>query len=581
MYSREAIEGIEQKAVTKSRLNLRDPKGRPWFGQVFLAGNPPFLMVLLAAVPATGILLLLFYLGMRAAGAGLPEFWAIISQPRTLEVLLNSIGMTVAITLLSALIAIPLAFLTVRTDLPWRRFWLVVTTLPLAIPTYVGSFALIAAVGPRGSILQMLLQPLGVERLPSIYGWPGVILAIGLFTYPYLLLSVRAGLQGMDPSMEESARVLGYGSRATFLKVTLPQLRPSIAAGSLLVALYALQDFGTPGLMRFNSFTRAIFIQYRASFNRNTAAALALVLVVLVLGILFLEYWARSRAVYYSRGSAVPREQTLIPLGRWKWPAVVFCALIASISFAMPIGVIAFWLIRGLIYGGASDRLLSTLLPIIWNSVYAAGLAALIAIIFALPVAILSVRFPSRLSTLLERCSYLGFGMPGIVVALTLVFFGANFAPWLYQKLPMMLFAYLVLFLPQAIGTIRSSLLQVNPSLEESARVLGRSPWQTLQEVTLPLVRPGIISGGMLIFLTAMKELPATLLLAPIGFRTLATQIWQATAEDAAFANAAAAALAILAVSTLSTLIILSQERILPRPNLSSSRNDSTSIIDS
>ncbi|NCJ06900.1 ABC transporter permease subunit [Synechococcales cyanobacterium C] len=538
-------------------------------------------MVLLAAVPATGILLLLFYLGMRAAGAGLPEFWAIISQPRTLEVLLNSIGMTVAITLLSALIAIPLAFLTVRTDLPWRRFWLVVTTLPLAIPTYVGSFALIAAVGPRGSILQMLLQPLGVERLPSIYGWPGVILAIGLFTYPYLLLSVRAGLQGMDPSMEESARVLGYGSRATFLKVTLPQLRPSIAAGSLLVALYALQDFGTPGLMRFNSFTRAIFIQYRASFNRNTAAALALVLVVLVLGILFLEYWARSRAVYYSRGSAVPREQTLIPLGRWKWPAVVFCALIASISFAMPIGVIAFWLIRGLIYGGASDRLLSTLLPIIWNSVYAAGLAALIAIIFALPVAILSVRFPSRLSTLLERCSYLGFGMPGIVVALTLVFFGANFAPWLYQKLPMMLFAYLVLFLPQAIGTIRSSLLQVNPSLEESARVLGRSPWQTLQEVTLPLVRPGIISGGMLIFLTAMKELPATLLLAPIGFRTLATQIWQATAEDAAFANAAAAALAILAVSTLSTLIILSQERILPRPNLSSSRNDSTSIIDS
>ncbi len=532
------------------------------------AGNPPYLMVLLAAVPAVGILLLLFYLVMRATGVGLPEFWALISRPRTVEVLLNSLGMTVAITLLSALIAIPLAFLTVRTDLPWRKFWLIVTTLPLAIPTYVGSFALIAAVGPRGSLLQMLLQPLGVERLPSIYGWPGVILAIGLFTYPYLLLSVRAGLQGMDPSMEESARVLGYGPRATFLQVTLPQLRPSIVAGSLLVALYSLQDFGTPGLMRFNSFTRAIFIQYRASFNRNTAAALALVLVVLVLGILFLEYWARSRAVYYSRGSAVPRAQLLIPLGVWKWPAVAFCALIASVSLVMPIGVIAFWLIRGLVYGSASDRLLtSSLLPIIGNSIYAAGLAAIVAIFFALPVAILSVRFPSRLSTLLERCSYLGFGMPGIVVALTLVFFGANFAPWLYQKLPMLLFAYLVLFLPQAIGTIRSSLLQVNPALEESARVLGRSPWQTLREITLPLVRPGVISGAMLIFLTAMKELPATLLLAPIGFRTLATQIWQATAEDAAFANAAAAALAILLVSSISTLIILSQERILPRPD--------------
>ncbi|WP_414549478.1 ABC transporter permease [Anabaena sp. CCY 0017] len=161
----------------------------------------------------------------------------------------------------------------------------------------------------------------------------------------------------------------------------------------------------------------------------------------------------------------------------------------------------------------------------------------------------------------MERCSYISFGVPGIVVALSLVFFGANYLPFLYQTLPMLVFAYLVLFLPQSVGAIRTSLLQVNPQLEESARSLGRNPWQALREVTLPLVRPGVISGAVLVFLTAIKELPATMLLAPIGFNTLATQIWQAT-ENVDFADAAASSLAMLLVSMGSTLLVLSQENV-------------------
>jgi iron(III) transport system permease protein len=172
----------------------------------------------------------------------------------------------------------------------------------------------------------------------------------------------------------------------------------------------------------------------------------------------------------------------------------------------------------------------------------------------------LSVRFPGRITTAIERGSYLGFGLPGIVVALSLVFFGANYLPWLYQTLPMLIFAYLVLFLPQAIGILRSSLLQVNPHLEESARSLGRTPWQMLRAVTLPLVRPGLLSAVVLILLTAIKELPATLLLAPIGFETLAVQIWKAT-ENASFADAAAGSLAMLFVSISSTLVVLAQDR--------------------
>ncbi len=521
------------------------------------AVRPPLFLTLAGVVVAIAITLPLVYLVIRTAGMGHEDLWALISSSRNLSILVNSAVMAVLVTVFSTLIAVPLAFLTVRTDLPARRFWLIVTTLPLAVPSYVGSFTLIATLAPRGSFLQILLAPLGVEELPSIYGLPGAVLAITLFTYPYMLLSVRSGLQGIDPSLEEAARSLGYSRRETFLQVILPQLRPSAIAGGLLVALYSLRDFGTPSLMQFDTFTRAIFIQYTASFNRNSAAALALMLVSLVLVILWLEYRVRSRAAYYSRGSASLRPIPVIKLGKWKWLAFSFCSLIAIFSVFLPVGITIFWLMRGLSTGYSFPNLF----PIIFNSVGVAALAAIVATVFALPIAILAVRFPHKITAIIERCSYIGFGVPGIVIALSLVFFGANYLPFLYQTLPMLMFAYLVLFLPQSLGSVRSSLLQVNPQLEESARSLGRSPWQTVKEVTLPLVRPGILSGAVLVFLTTIKELPATMLLSPIGFSTLAVEIWQAT-ENVDFADAAAASLTMLLVSMGSTLLILSQEKV-------------------
>lgn len=518
--------------------------------------RPPLFLVVMGAIAAIAIALPLVYLIIRTMGISGEQLWEFVRRKQTLEIIFNSVVMAVVVTLLSALIAIPLAFLTVRTDLPGRRFWSIVTTLPLAIPTYVGSFALIATFGPRGSLLQSWLAPLGVERLPSIYGWPGVVAAITLFSYPYILLSVRAGLQGIDPAMEESARSLGHNPWSVFFRITLPQLQPSIVAGALLVALYALRDFGTPSLMRFNSFTRAIFTQYRASFNLNFAAAMSLMLVALVGIILWLEYRARTKAKYYHRGGSLGRKHQLIRLGYWKWPALAFCSLVTLLCLVLPIGVIIYWLLRST----APIAALRNILPIALNSTWAAGLAALFSTLFALPVAILAVRFPGKLTTTIERASYIGFGLPGVVVALSLVFFGANYAPWLYQTMAILVFAYLVMFLPQSVGTIRGSLLQVNPSLEESARCLGHNPWQTLKKVTIPLVRPGIASGVALIFLTAIKELPATLLLSPIGFRTLATRIWVAT-NDAAFVDAAAASLGLLLVCAGLTLVLISQEQ--------------------
>lgn len=535
----------------------------PFAGSLsFVSGSrPPWFLVVAAGITAIAISTPLIYLFVRAGGTGLDQVWLMLSRPRTLAVLRDSAGLAAVVTIFSGLISLPLAFLTERTDLPGRKFWAIATTLPLAVPSYVGSFAIIASFGTKGSWFQLLLEPFGVQELPSIYGWPGAILSLTLFTYPYLLISIRSGLQGIDPSLEEASRNLGQNSWSTFWRVTFPQLRPSLVAGGLLVALYSLRDFGTPSLMQFDSFTRVIFIQYKSSFNRNSAAVLALVLVALVWLILWLEYRARTGAAYYSShsGGGRPTSQVSlrqVSLGWWKWPAIAFCSLITFLGLVLPIAISGLWLWRGLNAGNMPPNFF----PAAANSLLAASLAAIAATLFALPVAILSVRFPGAIAILIERCTYIGFGLPGIVVALSLVFLGGQYLPLVYQTLPMLIFAYLILFLPQSVGTIRSSLLQINPGLEESARILGRSPWQTIQEITIPLVSPGVVGGGLLVFLTAIKELPATMLLAPIGFRTLATEIWNAT-EDVAFADAAAASLSLLMVSTVSTLVLLKQKK--------------------
>jgi iron(III) transport system permease protein len=488
----------------------------------------------------------LLYLLLRAAGIGLPELARIFADPRSLRVLMNSLALAAGVAITCLFLAVPMAFLTTRTDLPWRRFFSVLGVLPLAVPSYVGSFALIAAFAPRGSYLQLLLEPFGVRELPSVIGWPGAILGIALFTYPYLLLTLRSGLMGINPATEEAARSLGAGRRDTFLRIVFGQLRPSLVAGVLLVSLYALRDLGTPALMRVDSFTRVIYSQYTLSFDRNRAAGLALMLAMVVMALLWLEHRTRSRAAYYSRRGGA-RPSAIIPLGIWRWPAVLFCSFVAFLALALPVGISGLWLVRGLNTGMLHADHLSRAAAVSGNSLLVASLTALVVMAFALPVAVLAARAPGGLTAFVERFAYVAFGLPGIVVALSLVFAGSQFLPGLYQTLPLLVFACFVLFFPQGLSTARSSLLQLNPQLDESALSLGRSPWQALREVTLPLVKPGLIAGALLVFLTTMKELPVMLMLAPIGYDTLATRIWKAT-EDVYFAEAALHSLAMVLV---------------------------------
>ena len=511
------------------------------------------LLNLLAGVIAAAMLLPLAYLIFRALGVGAHAF-DLLFQKRTAIVLFNSVSLAFIVTGLSLIAALPLAWLTTRTNLPARRLWGILTALPLVFPSYIGGYAFVAMMGPKG-IVQGWLEPMGIERLPSIYGLPGTAWVLTIFTYPYLLLSIRAGLRNLDPALEEAARNLGYGPWQTFRLVTLPALRPSIAAGSLLVSLYVLSDFGAVSIMRYNSFTRVIYMQYLSSFDRSLASMLSLVLVALTIMLLLTAQRFQGRQRLYRAGIGSARQAQTVALGRWTIPALLFCGFVVMAALAAPAGVVLYWLVRGLAAG-------ESLLPI-WqatlNSIKAATAAAAVAILLALPVGYLVVRYPSRYSLLVSQSVYLGFGLPGIVIALSLVFFGANYAPVLYQTFAMLIFAYTVRFLPQAVGNVRSGLLQISPRLEEAGRSMGLNRFQTLWHITIPLLRPGIWAGAAIVFMSTMKELPATLLLGPTGFTTLATQIW-AAADEAFFARAAAPSLLLLAVSALGIGIILGQE---------------------
>ena len=508
--------------------------------------RPPVFLVASAVAVALAALIPVVYLVVRSAGAG-SEWTDILWRANTAAVFGRTFLLIAVVTAISVAVAVPVAWLTVRSNIPLRRVLSVASVLPLVLPSFVMATTVIEMYSPRG-VLQGWLSMFGVERLPDIYGLGGATLVLVLMTYPYVLLTVRGALRRMDPALEEAARAMGYGPVHTFRAVTLPMLRPAIAGGSLLVALYTLSDFGGVALLRYQTFTSTIMIQYESSIDRTLAAVLSLVLVVVAVLLLLGEGFTRGSGAYHRSTVGAVRVARRIDLGRWRWAGVAVVAFPVLIGLVVPVGVLVHWLARGLI----NDQQLLPLLIPARNSLYISLLAALVTVAAALPVAILAVRFRSSLSRFIERSTYIGFGLPGVVVALSLVFFGINVARPLYQSIWLLVFAYGVLFLPASIGALRSSLLQVNPRIEEAAQGLGRSQWRVIFSVTIPLVMPGAFAGGAMVFLLTMKELPATLILSPIGYRTLSTSIWSA-ASEAYFAITAAAALLLVLVAGVPT----------------------------
>jgi iron(III) transport system permease protein len=509
------------------------------------------LGLLAAALPAIPII----YLLVRAGGAG-AGVWQESLRGDLVGITIRSVSLSVVVALGTILVAVPYAFLVVRSDLRARRAWALVGALPLVIPSYVGAFALLGAFGPRG-MLQSVLEPFGVERLPDLYGFWGAALVLILFTYPYVFLLVVAAWRHVDTSLEHAARGMGSSPLRAFRSATLPQLRPSIVAGALLAALYALGDFGVVSILRVDTFTRQIYLRYGALLDREGAAILGLVLCVITFLVLVVERRVlRGDQRRTRRRLAAHDARDMISLGRWKLPALAFMTSVALLSLVVPICVLGWWLSSLGLDGAWSDRL-GDVATDAWSSLLVSGLGAAVATLLALPISILLVRRPGRLPSTIEAVVYSGYALPGLVAALGLTFFATRSAFWLYQSLALLVVAYVIRFMPQAVGATRASMERIEPALEHAARGLGGSAFQVFRRITFPLAGPGIAAGAMLVFLTAMKELPATLVLRPTGFETLATEIWnQTSVSDYREAALPALVLVVLSVVPLWLLVI-------------------------
>ena len=487
----------------------------------------------------------LVWIVLRASQVEPARALSLIASTKTVTILGNSVFLMALVTLFSVAIGVPMAVLTTRTDLPYRRFWTVVGSLPLVVPSYIGAFAFVAAFGRHGEFGTLF----GVPR-PQIDGFAGAVLVITLYTYPYVFLSTRAALLSMDASLISAARTLNRSPLAAFRAITVPQITPAVAAGALLVALYAISDFGTPAFMGVEVFTSAIYWEYGA-FNVEYAALLSLQLLAVTGVVLLLE--AR---VGQDDGGPGGAGGAPLRLGRWRWPATGAMAAIGGLTLVVPVAIFARWAVAS---SGTAMPSLAFELEYAINSVILSALAAIVAVGFALPVGYLSAESDGVLGRIAERATYVGFAVPGIVIGLALVFLGSQYAPWIYRTVPLLVFAYVVRFLPQVVGTTRSAVLQVDDHLVEAARTLDENSLGAFRRVTLPLIAPGVLAGAMLVFLTAMKELPATLMLQPIGMETLATIIWSAH-SSLYYRYAALPALILVVVSGLSMLVVLTQE---------------------
>lgn len=526
--------------------------------KVALSSSPvraPFGLTAVAV--AIGLIFLgpFAYVVWRNVGLG-TDLGSILFDGDTLRPLSQSLRLGVAVAVSAAVIGTGLAWLTVRSDIPGRRVWRLLAPLPLVFPSFVGASALLAGFA-SGGLMEELLTPFGIETLPDMRGFRGAWLVLTLFTYPYVYLPVAARMASLPPSLEESARLLGRSPVAVFRTVVLPQASSAVWAGSLLVFLYAISDFGAVTLLGYDTLTEQIFAD--KLFDQPRAMGLSLVLggVALIVVIAERSLDRRRRRVEVVRS----RESLVVPLGRWRWPAVAVVTGFLGNALVGPVAVLGFWAWRGMTADSASVGLATDMGDLVGPTLRSAGaglITAAIAIVVVLPLAWTISRYRSRVAWAANSMVVAGFALPGVVIALSLVFWAID-APLIsrwYQTLPLLIIAYVLHFGAQATRAAQVAVDAVPRRLGDAAATLGASRPRRFFSVEIPLMMPGLLAGAGLVMLSTMKELPATLLLAPIGFDTLATEIWGA-GDRGALSQGALASLMLVALSAVLTWAVV------------------------
>ena len=474
--------------------------------------------------------------------------WDAVVEARTLDALGRSVKLAIVVTLLATVVGVLLAWLTTRTDLPGRRFWRVAAALPLVIPSFVGAHAYISTMAPGG----LLEQAFGWRHLPEVRGLGGAVFVLTALTYPYVYLPVAARLSALPPSYEEAARMLGRPPRSMLTSVVVPQTAPSIIAGSLLVMLYCLSDFGAVNFVQYDTLTRKIF---EAKLDPARSVAFSLLLGVLAIGVAGGERLARRRFPVVPGVSG--RQSVQYRLGRLRSLALAATSIIVGIALVVPITVLGWWVVRGRRSGGRRSR--ATDLPdVTWSSAWISTVTAVIAVAVVFPLAVVLARHRSTLAGAASTVVMGAFALPGIVIALALVqrFVGTS----VYQTYSVLIAAYVLHFGGQALGATQATVGAVPPRLHEAARLLGAGRTRRLLHIDVRLMAPGLAAAGGLVMLSVLKELPVTLMLRPIGFNTLATRI-NGTVEEALLLDAGQLSLVLIPLSAgLTWLLVLRRQ---------------------
>ena len=499
--------------------------------------------VALAAMGVSLVALLpLGFVAWMGVQAGWDTVSALVFRPRVGELLLNTAWLVFLTVPLCGVLAVALAWLTERSDLPGARTWAWLAAAPLAGPAYVHSYAWISVV-------------------PGLQGLAGGVLVSVLAYFPFLYLMVSASLRRLDPGLEDAAASLGLGPWGVFFRVVLPQLRLALWGGGLLIGLHLLAEYGLFVMIRFDTFTTAIVDQFQSSYNGPAANLLAGVLVLCCFLLLGIEAGTRGHECYARVGTGSSRLPHTHQLGRFK----VLCLLLPALTAVLSLGVPLLTLVRWLVAGGAQVWPWGELGSALWQTLSLALAGAVLTTLVAVPMAWLSIRAPGRLQRVFEACNYLVGSLPGLVVALALVTITVRVALPIYQTVVTVLLAYMLMFLPRALLSLRAGVAQAPVALEQAARSLGRTPVQALWQVTLRLAAPGAASGLAMVFLAITNELTATLLLAPNGTQTLATSFWAHTSE-VDYAGAAPYALMMVLLSLpLTCLLYLQSKRVAGR----------------
>ncbi len=477
----------------------------------------------------------LVYVAARSWQAGAAAVAGELFRERTFRLLLNTLAIAIGVTLCATLIGLALAWCVERTDLPGRRAWRILAGLPLAMPAFVASYT---------------WSSLG----EAFRGMGSAVLILTLSSYPLVFLPVAAALRGADPGAEHAARSLGCTAPQAFVRAVLPQIRPALGAGALLVLTHMFAEFGALSLLRVQTFTTAIFEAYELRFDSATAALLSAALLALCLPAAWAEMRLRQRGRLARTAQGSPRRPSALPLGHARLPVMLAIAALVAVALVAPLGTLGYWLTVGRSHSGG----LAAILPAISGSAALALPGALAVVALALPLVLASTRHGGPLAAVADRLPYVVHGLPGIVVALSLIYASIHYAGPLYQTLWVLMAAYAVLYLPLAQSALRASFELAPLRLEQAARCLGRGPFAAFASVTLPAVAPGIGAALALMTLELMRELTATLMLAPTGTVTLATEVWSLT-NDGAYAAAAPFAALLVALSAAPVYVFTRQ----------------------